>query len=137
LTSCWKLVERTTRYTLPVPLKAKDATTVRQAFARERQTLPAQFSRSLTYDQGQEMREHRLITKQTTMRAYFAHPYSPWERGTNENTNGLVRQFFSKGTRFIQLSRAASKRVQVMLNDRPRKILNWHSPAHAVHQLLH
>ena len=120
-----------------VQLKAKDAATVCQAFAREVQTLPAQFSRSLTYDQGPEMREHRLFTKQTTMRVYFAHPYSPWERGTNENTKGLVRQFFSKGTRFTQLSRAESKRVQVMLNDRPRKILNWHSPAHAFHHLLH
>ena len=131
------LVERTTRFTLLVPLKAKDAATVRHAFARELRTLPAQLRRSLTYDQGPEMREHRLFTKQTKMRVYFAHPHSPWERGTNENTNGLLRQFFPKGTRFTQLSRSEIKRVQVMLNDRPRKILNWHSPAHAFHQLLH
>jgi IS30 family transposase len=131
------LVERTTRCTVLVPLKAKDAATVRQAFARELRTLPAQLRRSLTYDQGPEMREHRLFTKQTKMRVYFAHPHSPWERGTNENTNGLLRQFFPKGTRFTRLSRSEIKRVQVMLNDRPRKILNWHSPAHAFHQLLH
>jgi IS30 family transposase len=131
------LVERTTRFTVLVPLKAKDATTVRQAFARELRTLPAQLRRSLTYDQGPEMREHRLFTKQTKMRVYFAHPHSPWERGTNENTNGLLRQFFPKGTRFTQVSRAKIKRVQVLLNDRPRKILNWHSPAHAFHHLLH
>ena len=131
------LVERTTRFTLLVPLKAKDAATVRQAFARELRTLPAQLRRSLTYDQGPEMREHRLFTKQTKMRVYFAHPHSPWERGTNEHTNGLLRQFFPKGTRFTRLSRTEIKRVQVMLNDRPRKILNWHSPAHAFHQLLH
>jgi IS30 family transposase len=130
------LVERTTRFTLLVPLKAKDAATVRQAFARELRTLPAQLRRSLTYDQGPEMREHRLFTKQTKMRVYFAHPHSPWERGTNENTNGLLRQFFPKGTRFTRLSRAEIKRVQAMFNDRPRKILNWHSPAHAFHQLL-
>ena len=130
------LVERTTRFTLLVPLKAKDAATVRQAFARELRTLPAQLRRSLTYDQGPEMREHRLFTKQTKMRVYFAHPHAPWERGTNENTNGLLRQFFPKGTRFTQLSRAEIKRVQAMFNDRPRKILNWHSPAHAFHQLL-
>lgn len=130
------LVERTTRFTVLVPLKAKDAATVRQAFARELRTLPAQLRRSLTYDQGPEMREHRLFTKQTKMRVYFAHPHSPWERGTNENTNGLLRQFFPKGTRFTQLSRAEIKRVQAMFNDRPRKILNWHSPAHAFHQLL-
>jgi IS30 family transposase len=131
------LVERTTRFTVLVPLKAKDAATVRQAFARELRTLPAQLRRSLTYDQGPEMREHRLFTKQTKMRVYFAHPHSPWERGTNENTNGLLRQFFPKGTRFTQLSRSEIKRVQVLLNDRPRKILNWHSPAHAFHHLLH
>jgi len=130
------LVERTTRLTLLVPLKAKDAAAVRQAFARELRTLPAQLRRSLTYDQGQEMREHRLFTKQTKMRVYFAHPHCPWERGTNENTNGLLRQFFPKGTRFTQLSRREIKRVQAMFNDRPRKILNWHSPAHAFHQLL-
>ena len=130
------LVERITRFTLLVPLKAKDAVTVRQAFARELRTLPAQLRRSLTYDQGPEMREHRLFTKQTKMRVYFAHPQCPWERGTNENTNGLLRQFFPKGTRFHHLSRTEIKRVQVMFNDRPRKVLNWHSPAHAFHQLL-
>ena len=130
------LVERTTRFTLLVPLKARDATTVRQAFARELRTLPTQLRRSLTYDQGQEMREHRLFTKQTKMRVYFAHPHCPWERGTNENTNGLLRQFFPKGTRFNQVSRKEIKQVQAMLNDRPRKVINWHSPAHAFNQLL-
>jgi len=131
------LVERTTRFTLLVPLTAKDAASVRQAFARELRTLPTQLRRSLTYDQGQEMREHRLFTKQTQMRVYFAHPHCPWERGTNENTNGLLRQFFPKGTRFNQVSRKEIKQVQAMLNDRPRKVINWHSPAHAFHQLLH
>jgi len=131
------LVERTTRFTLLVPLKTKDAVSVRQAFARELRTLPAQLRRSLTYDQGQEMREHRLFTEQTKMQVYFAHPHSPWERGTNENTNGLLRQFFPKGTRFNQLSRKEIKQVQAMFNDRPRKVINWHSPAHAFSQLLH
>jgi transposase, IS30 family len=131
------LVERTTRFTLLVPLTAKDATAVRRAFAREVRTLPAQLRRSLTYDQGQEMREHRLFTKQTQMKVYFAHPQCPWERGTNENTNGLLRQFFPAGTRFNRISRREIKRVQALFNDRPRKILNWHSPAHAFHQLLH
>jgi len=130
------LVERTTRFTLLVPLKAKDAATVRRAFARELRTLPAQLRRSLTYDQGQEMREHRLFTRQTKMRVYFAHPHCPWERGTNENTNGLLRQFFPTGTRFNQLSRKDIKQVQAMFNDRPRKVLNWHSPAHAFRHLL-
>jgi transposase, IS30 family len=118
-------------------LKANDAITVRRAFVREFRTLPAQLRRSLTYDQGPDMREHRLCTTQTKMRVYVAHSQCPWERGTNENTNGLLRQFFPKGTRFQQLSRAEIKRVQVMFNDRPRKVLNWHSPAHAFHHLLH
>ena len=112
------LVERTTRFTLLVPLTAKDAPAVRRAFARE-------------------VWEHRLFTKQTKMQVYFAHPQCPWERGTNENTNGWLRQFFPAGTQFNHVSRRAIKRVQAMLNDRPRKILNWHSPAHAFHHLLH
>ena len=130
------LVERTTRFTLLVPLTAKDASAVRRAFVRAVRTLPTPLRRSLTYDQGQEMREHRLFTKETKMRVYFAHPQCPWERGTNENTNGLLRQFFPAGTQFNRLSRRDIKRVQAMLNDRPRKILNWQSPAHAFHQLL-
>lgn len=131
------LVERTTRFTLLVPLRAKDATTVRQALAREVRTLPQQLRRSLTYDQGQEMREHRLFTAATQMRVYFAHPHCPWERGTNENTNGLLRQFFPKGTNFTALTRREIKHVQALFNDRPRKVLNWHSPAHAFQALLH
>ena len=130
------LVERTTRFTVLVPQKAKDAATMRQAFSRELWTLPAQLRRSLAYVQGPEMREHRLFTKHTKMRVYFAHPPSPWERGTNENTNGLLRQFFPKGTRLTQWSRSEIKRVQVLLNDRRRKILSWHSPAHTFNQLL-
>src|SRR5438093_5726232 len=109
------LVERTTRFTLLVPLKAKDAAAVRQAFVRERRTLPAQLRRSVTYDQGPEMPAHRLFTKQTKMRVYFAHRHCPWERGTNENTNGLLRQFFPAGTHFNRLSRQAIKHVQAML----------------------
>lgn len=129
-------VERTTRFTRLVPLTAKDATAVRRAFAREVRALPAPLRRSLTYDQGQEMREHRLFTQQTKMQGYFAHPQCPWERGTNETTNGLLRQFFPAGPQFTRISRREIKRVQTMLNDRPRKVLNWQSPAHAFHHLL-
>lgn len=131
------LVERTTRFTLLVPLPAKDAASVRRAFARELRTLPQQVRRSLTYDQGQEMREHRLFTRATQMQVYLAHPHAPWERGTNENTNGLLRQFFPKGTDFTALTRREIKHVQALFNDRPRKVLNWHSPAHAFQALLH
>ena len=130
------LVERTTRFTLLVPLRAKDAASVRQAFARELRTLPAQLRQSLTYDQGQEMTEHRLFTQQTQIQVYFAHPRCPWERGTNENTNGLLRQFFPKGTHFTTVTRRQIKHVQALFNDRPRKVLNWHSPAKAFKEAL-
>ena len=130
------LVERTTRFTLLVPLRTKDAPGVRRAFARELRMLPRQLTQSLTYDQGQEMKEHRLFTQQTQMRVYFAHPHCPWERGTNENTNGLLRQFFPKGTRFNTVTRRQIKHVQALFNDRPRKVLNWHSPAKAFKDVL-
>jgi len=119
------LVERTTRMTFLVQLKAKDATAVREAFAKEFKHLPKSLKRSLTYDQGQEMAEHKLFTKSTQIKVYFAHPHSPWERGTNENTNALIRQFFPKGTEFSKVSLKNIKRAQNMLNDRPRKTLGF------------
>ena len=131
------LVERTTRFTVLVPLHAKDATSVRQALARELRTLPQQLRRSLTYDQGQEMTEHRLFTQATQMRVYFAHPHCPWERGTCENTNGLLRQFFPKGTDFKKLTRREIKHVQKLFNGRPRETLNWRKPAEVFAELLH
>lgn len=130
------LVERTTRTTILIPLKNRTAETVRKAFAKEAKKLPAQMRLSMTYDQGREMAEHKLFTKETQMQVYFAHPASPWERGTNENTNGLIRQFFPKGTDFSKISRREVKRVQHLLNGRPRKVLNWATPYDVFHQLL-
>lgn len=130
------LVERTTRTAILVPLPAKDAIAVRRAFARETKKLPQQMKISMTYDQGREMFEHRLFTKQTKMKVYFAHPGSPWERGTNENTNGLVRQFFPKGTDFNKVSRKKIKYVQHLLNGRPRKTLNWQTPYEAFNKFV-
>ena len=130
------LVERTTRFTLLVPLRAKDAASVRQAFARELRTLPQQLRRSLTYDQGQEMAEHRLFTRDTQIQVYFAHPHCPWERGTCENTNGLLRQFFPKGTRFRTLTRRDIKHVQKLFNGRPRETLGWRTPSAVFQELL-
>lgn len=131
------LVERTTRFTLLVPLRAKDALSVREAFAREMKRLPEQLRKSLTYDQGQEMKEHRLFTKQTRVKVYFAHPRCPWERGTNENTNGLLRQFFPKGTDFTKLTTHHIKHVQKLFNGRPRRVLNWCKPQEVFSELLH
>ncbi len=130
------LVERTTRFTILVPLKAKDAKTVRRAFARELKHLPTQLKQSLTYDQGVEMSEHRLFTSSTQMKVYFAHPHSPWERGTNENTNMLVRDFFPKNVDFKTVSRYKIKKVQRLLNTRPRKVLNWRFPGDVFGELL-
>lgn len=132
------LVERTTRATILVPLKEKDAPAVRRAFARETKKLPKQMKLSLTYDRGKEMAEHSLFSKQTKIRVYFAHPQSPWERGTNENTNGLLRQYFPKGkTDFSKLNRKEIKRIQNQLNGRPRKVLNWLTPLEVFEDLLH
>ncbi len=131
------LVERTTRFTLIVKLKDRDATSVRKAFAREFRRLPKELRKSLTYDQGQEMAQHKLFSKTTKITVYFAHPHSPWERGTNENTNSLVRQFYPKGTDFNRVSEAKLKEVQELLNDRPRKIHNFYTPNEVFSKLLH
>lgn len=131
------LVERTTRTVLLVPLQSKQARAVRMAFARTIRRLPQQMRLTLTYDQGREMAEHQRFTKATQMQVYFAHPASPWERGTNENTNGLIRQFFPKGTDFHKVTRAEIKQVQHLLNERPRKVLGWRSPYNAMRELLH
>ena len=91
---------------------------------------------SLTYDRGKEMSEHRLFTQETQMQVYFAHPQSPWERGTNENTNGLIRQYFPKGTDFNKVSNYEVRKVQDRLNGRPRNVLNWKTPYEAFNALL-
>jgi len=123
------LVERTSRAVILVPLAAKDPRTVAKTFAREVKHLPSQMKLSLTYDRGIEMtRHHRLFTARTKMRVYFCHPHSPWERGTCENTNMLVRDFFSKGTDFNTIPRSEIKKVQRLLNERPRKGLGWKTP---------
>jgi IS30 family transposase len=131
------LVERTTRMTFLVHLKDKDAVSVRTAFARVFEHMPDNLKRSLTYDNGQEMADHKLFTKNTRIQVYFAHPHSPWERGTSENTNALIRQFFPKGTRFDKVSKAQINKVQDLLNDRPRKVLNFSTPHEVFGNLLH
>lgn len=135
-TALGTLVERTTRTVLLVPLKSKKAEDVRKAFTKEIKKLPKEMRLTLTYDQGREMAEHKLFTKDTEMKVYFAHPRSPWERGTNENTNGLIRQFFPKSTDFRKVSRKEIKRAQHLLNGRPRKTLNWKTPYEAMQELL-
>lgn len=130
------LVERVTRYLLLVPLPAHDAMTVRQEFAKAVQHIPRRLKRTLTYDRGKEMAEHQLFTKETKIKVYFADPQSPWQRGTNENTNGLLRQYFPKGTDFRTVTRQEIRVVQDRLNDRPRKVLNFLKPDEVFPHLL-
>jgi IS30 family transposase len=135
-TALGTLVERTTRFTILVPLRAKDAESVRKAYTKELGVLPKEIAKTLTYDQGKEMSEHKQFTIATGIQVYFAHPGSPWERGTNENTNGLIRQYFPKGTEFDKVSVREIKRVQRELNDRPRAVLHYKKPDEVIHQLV-
>ena len=130
------LVERTTRTTILIPVKSKGAEDVAKAFAREVKKLPQQMKLTMTYDQGREMAQHKLFTKITGVKVYFAHPRSPWERGTNENTNGLIRQYFPKGTDFTKVSRKEVKKAQDQLNGRPRKVLDFQTPLEVFEKLI-
>ena len=131
------LVERVTRYTIIVPLRTgKDAESVRKAYAKALLTLPVEIRKTLTYDQGKEMSGHARFTKETGIKVYFAHPASPWQRGTNENTNGLIRQYFPKGTDFRSVPTRELKRVQRQLNDRPRKVLEYLKPDEVFNRLV-
>jgi transposase, IS30 family len=130
------LVERTTRTVILVQVDSKQADHVAERFAEELQSLPQQMKLSLTYDRGSEMARHKLFTKKTTMKVYFADPQSPWQRGTNENTNGLIRQFFPKSTNFKTVTAEEVKQVQDLLNGRPRKALGFNTPYERFSALL-
>jgi IS30 family transposase len=148
------LVERTTRFTLLLHLPRMDghgreprakngpafaghgADAVRDAIAKAISTLPQQLRRSLTWDQGAEMAQHAQLRIDTGLEIYFCDPHSPWQRGTNENTNGLLRQYFPKGTDLARHSRDDLEAVGLALNTRPRKTLSWKTPAEALDELL-
>jgi IS30 family transposase len=135
-TALGTLVERTTRYLFIVPLKGKKAKDVREAFTEHFLDVPEKLKLSLTYDRGKEMVQHKQLTEDTGVEVYFADPHSPWQRGTNENTNGLIRDFFPKGTDFSKVSYEEVKHVQDMLNERVRKTLNWKSPEYMFKKLI-
>ena len=117
------------------PLKKKDATAVRKGFEKAFSKIPKHLKLSLTYDNGTEMAQHKLFTKNAKVKVYFAHPYSPWERPTNENTNGLIRDYFPKGTDFNLLSKKDIYQVQNQINERPRKTLEYESPLNTISRL--
>ena len=131
------LVERTTRYTMLVPLRTgKDAVSVRLALAEKLSKLPKHLVRTLTYDQGKEMSQHQQFTIDTGIQVFFADPASPWQRGTNENTNGLIRQFYPKGTDFSLVSDAELQEAEDLLNGRPRQCLGFAFPKEKFYDLV-
>jgi IS30 family transposase len=148
------LVERTTRFTMLLHLPPMEghgtglrekngpalaghgAEAVRDAIACTIITLPEQLRRSLTWDQGAEMAQHARLRIDTGLQVYFCDPHSPWQRGTNENTNGLLRQYFPKGTELNAHSADELAAVAAALNGRPRKTLGWRTPAEALDEVL-
>jgi IS30 family transposase len=122
------IVERKSRYTLIIKLKARNSKEVAKMFSKYLNQLNPLFKKTMTYDNGIEMAKHQLITRKTGMKIYFAHPYSSWERGTNENTNGLIRRYLPKGTNFNEIDKKRLQIIQEKLNNRPRKIIGYKTP---------
>ena len=123
------LVERHTRYVMLVKVQNKDTETVINALIRQARKLPSELYKSLTWDRGSEMADHQRFTLATDINVYFCDPQSPWQRGSNENTNGLLRQYFPKATDLSVHSQAKLKDVARQLNERPRKTLDFQIPA--------
>lgn len=152
-TAIGTLVERTTRFTMLLhlppmpghggprtkhgpPLAGRGAEAVRDAITKQITTLPEQLRRSLTWDQGAEMSQHAQLKIATGLHIYFCDPQSPWQRGTNENTNGLLRQYFPRGTNLARHTAEELEAVAATLNSRPRKTLDWRTPAEALDEHL-
>lgn len=122
------IVERKSRYTLIVKLKARNSKEVAKIFSKVLNKLNPILKKTMTYDNGVEMARHENITQKTGMKIYFAHPYSSWERGTNENRNGLIRRYLPKGTDFNLINKKQLMIIQEKLNNRPRKIIGYKTP---------
>jgi hypothetical protein len=130
------LVERTSRYTFLCHLPHKDAAGVREAFTRKLLPLPAALRKTLTYDQGKEMAEHQTLAAALHLKVFFCHAHSPWERATCESQNDRIRHYLPKGTDLATVSHQQLSAYQAMLNERPRKILGWKSPAECFRELV-
>jgi IS30 family transposase len=130
------LVERRSRFVLLAPVISLNALDVRLQLTELIGRLPQMLRRSLTWDQGKEMAEHAQFSLDTGMQVYFCHPHSPWQRGSNENTNGLLRQYWPKGSDMREITQDQCDRVALLLNGRPRQTLNWDTPAEVFNQTL-
>ena len=130
------LVERRSRFTILVKVPGKDAPTVAKAMSRQVRRLPATLRRSVTLDRGPEFAAHKKFSVAAEVKVYFCDPKSPWQRGTNENTNRLLRQYFPDGTDLSKFSQAYLNRIALRLNQRPRKTLNYKTPASKLNELL-
>ena len=130
------LVERHTRYVMLAKVDGKDTETVINALIKHAHKLPQELYKSLTWDRGKEMADHKRFTLATDINVYFCDPQNPWQRGSNENTNGLLRQYFPKGTDLSAHSQAKLNAVARQLNERPRKTLNFESPAERFSQCV-
>src|SRR5579863_7074713 len=131
------LVERQTRYVLLARLEGGHSTErVIEALKQQIHTLPRHLVRSLTWDRGSELAAHKQFTVDTGVQVYFCDPHSPWQRGSNENTNGLLRQYLPKGTDLAVHDQAELDRIATELNGRPRKTLGWMNPAEKMAELL-
>ena len=123
------LVERHTRYVMLVKVQNKDTESVVSALIKQAHKLPRELYKSLTWDRGKELADHKRFTLATDIDVYFCDPRSPWQRGSNENTNGLLRQYFPKGTDLSVYSQAHLNKMARQLNERPRKTLGFETPA--------
>lgn len=130
------LVERQSRFVMLVKVASKDTETVINALIRHAGKLPHELYKSLTWDRGKEMADHTRFTVATDIKVYFCDPQSPWQRGSNENTNGLLRQYFPKGIDLSAYSQATLNAVARRLNERPRKTLDFDTPAERFHQFV-
>jgi IS30 family transposase len=130
------LVERHSRFVMLVKVKGKDTSSVVSALSRQVKTLPTALRKSLTWDRGGEMASHKNFTVATDTQVYFCDPQSPWQRGSNENTNGLLRQYFPDGTDLSRHSQAFLNKIARRLNERPRKTLGFQTPAAKLSQAV-
>ncbi len=131
------LVERRTRFVMLIKVDSKDTATVVAALSKHVRKLPRELRRSLTWDRGKEMADHKAFTLATDVQVYFCDPRSPWQRGSNENTNGLLRQYFPKGTDLSVYSQSYLNRIALRLNQRPRETLGFASPADKLAEVVH